>query len=124
MCGTCNEPRGHGRHARSAAAFPRAERLPCRPGDPGKRTYRRLETLTAETDGSAYAARFRKDHHLGVQPLGDLLEVIEQTTGIDVAVLNVGPDEHGLTMRDPVRETVFIGVARTRNPVRQRSTLA
>jgi Zn-dependent peptidase ImmA (M78 family) len=59
-----------------------------------------------------------------VQPLGDLLEVIEQATGIDVAVLDVGPDEHGLTMRDPARGTVFIGVARTRNPMRQRSTLA
>jgi Zn-dependent peptidase ImmA (M78 family) len=61
---------------------------------------------------------------LGVQPLGDLVAVIEQATGIDVAVLNAGPDEHGLTMRDPERDTVFIGVARTRNPMRQRSTLA
>lgn len=59
-----------------------------------------------------------------MQPLGDLLELIEQATGIDVAVLDVGPDEHGLTMRDPARETVVIGVARTRNPMRQRSTLA
>ncbi len=59
-----------------------------------------------------------------MQPLGDLAEVIEQATGIDVAVLDVGPDEHGLTMRDPARGTVFIGVARTRNPMRQRSTLA
>jgi Zn-dependent peptidase ImmA (M78 family) len=50
--------------------------------------------------------------------------VIEQATGIDVAVLDAGPDEHGLTMRDPVRETIFIGVARTRSPMRQRSTLA
>lgn len=80
--------------------------------------------MTAETQGSAYAARFREDHHLGVQPLGDLVSVIEQATGIDVAVLDAGPDEHGLTMRDPVRGTVFIGVARTRNPMRQRSTLA
>ncbi|MDR2985303.1 MAG: ImmA/IrrE family metallo-endopeptidase [Nocardiopsaceae bacterium] len=80
--------------------------------------------MTAEVEGSESAARFRQDHHLGVQPLGDLLEIIEQTTGIDVAVLDVGPDEHGLTMRDPVRETVFIGVACTRNPMRQRSTLA
>lgn len=82
------------------------------------------ETLTAETEGREIAGRFRQDHHLGVQPLGDLLEVIEQATGIDVAVLEVGPDEHGLTMRDPARGTVFIGVARTRNPMRQRSTLA
>lgn len=79
--------------------------------------------MTAEAEGSEFAARFRRDHPLGVQPLGDLLEVIEQATGIDVAVLDVGPDEHGLTMRDPARGTVFIGVARTRNPMRQRSAL-
>jgi hypothetical protein len=41
-----------------------------------------------------------------------------------VAVLDVGPDEHGLTMRDPGRDAVFIGIARTRAPMRQRSTLA
>jgi len=56
--------------------------------------------------------------------LGDLSEVIEQATGIDVAVLDAGPDEHGLTMRDPAHQTVIIGVACTRNPMRQRSTLA
>lgn len=81
-------------------------------------------TLNAEAEGYTAAARFRREHHLGVQPLGDLVAVIEQATGIDVAVLDVGPDEHGLTMRDPARGAVFIGVARTRNPMRQRSTLA
>lgn len=80
--------------------------------------------MTAEAEASELARRFREDHHLGVQPLGDLVAVIEQATGIDVAVLAVGPDEHGLTMRDPARGTVIIGVARTRNPMRQRSTLA
>ena len=80
--------------------------------------------MTAEATGSEAAARFRQDHHLGVQPLGDLLEIIEQATGIDVAVLDADPDEHGLTMRDPARGTMFIGIARTRNPMRQRSTLA
>jgi Zn-dependent peptidase ImmA (M78 family) len=83
-----------------------------------------LGTLNAESEGRDAAARFRRDHHLGVQPLGDLVAIIEQTTGIDVAVLDVGPDEHGLTMLDPARGTVFIGVARTRHPMRQRSTLA
>ncbi|MGH3282222.1 MAG: ImmA/IrrE family metallo-endopeptidase, partial [Trebonia sp.] len=77
----------------------------------------------AEAEGSEFAKRFRQDHGLGVQPLGDLVAVIEQATGIDVAVLDVGPDEHGLTMRDAARGRVFIGVARTRNPMRQRSTL-
>jgi Zn-dependent peptidase ImmA (M78 family) len=80
--------------------------------------------LNAESKGRTAAVRFREDHRLGVQPLGDLVAVIEQATGIDVAVLDVGPDEHGLTMRDPARKTVFIGIARTRKPMRQRSTLA
>lgn len=80
--------------------------------------------MSAETEGCAAAIRFRQEHRLGVQPLGDLIAIIEQTTGIDVAVLDVGPDEHGLTMRDPERNTMFIGVARTQHPMRQRSTLA
>jgi len=80
--------------------------------------------VNAEADGRTMAARFREDHRLGVQPLGDLVAVIEQATGIDVAVLDAGHGEHGLTMRDPARDAVFIGVARTRNPMRQRSTLA
>jgi Zn-dependent peptidase ImmA (M78 family) len=80
--------------------------------------------VNAEAEGCIAAARFREDYRLGVQPLGDLIAIIEQTTGIDVAVLDAEPDEHGLTMRDPKRNTMFIGVARTRNPMRQRSTLA
>jgi Zn-dependent peptidase ImmA (M78 family) len=80
--------------------------------------------MNAEAAGHAAAERFRREHHLGVQPLGDLVAVIEQSTGIDVAVLDVGPDEHGLTIRDSGRDAVIIGVARTQNPMRQRSTLA
>ncbi|WP_045878174.1 ImmA/IrrE family metallo-endopeptidase [Pseudofrankia sp. DC12] len=80
--------------------------------------------MTPEAEGGDAAARFRHDHRLGAQPLGDLVAIVEQTTGIDVAVLDVGKDEHGLTMRDPVRDSVFIGVARTIQPMRQRSTLA
>ena len=80
--------------------------------------------IDAEAEGRDRAAKFRHEHHLGVQPLGDLVVVIEQTTGVDVAVLDVEPDEHGLVMRDPQRGAVFIGVARTPHPMRQRSTLA
>lgn len=80
--------------------------------------------VNSEAEGRAAAERFRREHRLEHQPLGDLVALIEQTTGIDVAVLDAGPDEHGLTMRDPQRGAVFIGVARTRNPMRQRSTLA
>lgn len=80
--------------------------------------------MSPESEGRVAAEQFRDDHHLGTQPLGDLMMVIEQSTGVDVAVLDAGTDEHGLTMGDPHRDTVFIGVARTRNPMRQRSTLA
>jgi Zn-dependent peptidase ImmA (M78 family) len=80
--------------------------------------------MNAEAEGRDAAIEFRLAHRLGVQPLGDLVAVIEQATGVDVAVLDAGPDEHGLTVRDPVRDVVFIGVARTNRPMRQRSTLA
>lgn len=80
--------------------------------------------MSAEAEGSELAARSRREHRLGEQPLGDLVAVIEQATGIDVAVLEAGPDEHGMAVGGPARGTVFIGVARTRNPMRQRSTLA
>ncbi|UZF48344.1 ImmA/IrrE family metallo-endopeptidase [Rhodococcus rhodochrous] len=80
--------------------------------------------MSAETEGREAAAEFRRSHHLGTQPLGDLVALIEQTTGNDVAVLDGGPDEHGLTVRDRERGAVFIAVARTPHPMRQRSTLA
>lgn len=83
-----------------------------------------MTTVYSEAEGRLAAERFRRDHHLGLQPLGDLVTLIEQSAGIDVAILDARPDEHGLTMRDPQRGAVIIGVARTRRPMRQRSTLA
>lgn len=77
-----------------------------------------------EQQAKAAAEAFREKCHLGVQPLGDLVVLIEQATGHDVAVLDAPADSHGLTVRDPVRDRTFIGVARTRHPMRQRSTLA
>ena len=82
------------------------------------------EGLPAEQAGKQAAMGFRSRHGLGVQPLGDLAAIIEQSTGIDVAVLNADRNQHGLTMRDPSRGVTFIGVACTRHPMRQRSTLA
>lgn len=81
--------------------------------------------MNAEVQGKAKAVEFREKHNLGVQPLGDLVSLIENVTDYEVTVLDVDDsDEHGLTMRDPVRDAAFIAVARTRNPMRQRSTLA
>jgi Zn-dependent peptidase ImmA (M78 family) len=87
-------------------------------------TTSRQSRTNAEAEGRSAAARFRAEHHLEGQPLGDLVAVIEQAIGVDVAVLSTGPDEHGLTMWDSGRDTVFVGVARTEKPMRQRSTLA
>lgn len=58
--------------------------------------------MTLEQEGERAATAFREEHRLGEQPLGDPVALIEQATGCDVAVLDAGPDEHGLTMRDPV----------------------
>lgn len=80
--------------------------------------------MTAETEGRVAAEKFREDHHLGIQPVRDLITVVERTVGVDVAVVDADPDEHGLTMRDPERGAVFIAAAKTQNPMRQRSTLA
>lgn len=77
-----------------------------------------------EKEARQRADSFRTEHRLGSLPLGDLVALVEQTMGIDVAVLDAGADEHGLTMRDPARGRTFIGIARTRHPMRQRSTLA
>ncbi|WP_017578216.1 ImmA/IrrE family metallo-endopeptidase [Nocardiopsis kunsanensis] len=82
------------------------------------------ETVNAEQEGRTEAERFRREQNLGMQPLGDLVAIIEQAAGIDVAVLDADQDEHGLTMRAPERGAVFIAVARTEHPMRQRSTLA
>ncbi|WP_027019054.1 ImmA/IrrE family metallo-endopeptidase [Corynebacterium sputi] len=80
--------------------------------------------MNAEAEGRAAADKFRSTHKLGTQPLGDLLSLIERTTGHDIAVLDVHADEHGLTIHDPANGAVFIGIARTPNPMRQRSTIA
>ncbi|GAB3699277.1 ImmA/IrrE family metallo-endopeptidase [Corynebacterium nasicanis] len=70
--------------------------------------------------------KFRQTHGLGEQPLGDLVTLIDQTLGYDVAVVDIGgdPDQHGMTLRDTGTGAVFIGVAATHHPMRQRSTLA
>lgn len=81
--------------------------------------------MLAIEEAFAAATDFRAHHRLGAAPLGDLVTLIERATGIDVAVLNVQDShEHGLTVRDPQREVMYLGVASTPHPMRQRSTLA
>jgi Zn-dependent peptidase ImmA (M78 family) len=80
--------------------------------------------MSAESEGKARASQFRIEHDLGTQPLTDLVALIETVQGVDVAVLDAGPDEHGMTMHDPDRGVVVVAVARTENSMRQRSSLA
>ena len=80
---------------------------------------RRIEEQAREA-----ALAFRTQHGLGVQPIGDLISMIEQTTGHDVAIISADTDSHGLSMRDPATGRVYIAVAATPHPMRQRSTLA
>src|SRR5699024_7587771 len=81
--------------------------------------------MTPEQQGKVAAEEFRARHNLGSRALHDLVFIIEQTTEHEVAVLDVeDADEHGLTMWDPTRRCSFIGVARTRHPMRARSALA
>ena len=77
-----------------------------------------------EQQAKLAADQFRQSNGLGVRPLGNLIELIQQATGYDVAVVDVPATDHGLTMHDPARNKTFIGVARTPHPMRQRSTLA
>lgn len=81
--------------------------------------------MSAEFEGRARADAYRDQHRLGYQPLGDLVALIEQLEGIDVAIIPVDdPDAHGLSMSDQQTGTVRIAAACTPNPMRQRSTLA
>lgn len=80
--------------------------------------------MPADREAKVAAKKFRQQHNLGNQPLGDLAELIQRTTGHDVAVLDVPSSDIGLTMYDPAREKYIIGVPCTPYPMRQRSILA
>ena len=50
--------------------------------------------LNAEAEGRAAAARFRQEHHLGVQPLGDLVAIIEHHQSVMAHadwIIDLGP---------------------------------
>ncbi|APT92168.1 hypothetical protein CPHO_03890 [Corynebacterium phocae] len=80
--------------------------------------------MSNEAEGRALAAKFRKEHGLGSRPIGDLVAVVEQATGAMVDIFDAPRDEHGLSILDPKTGKVFIAVARTPHPMRQRSSLA
>lgn len=80
--------------------------------------------MTLEKEAAESAATFRRKHGLGVQPLGDLIVIIERSTAADVAVINADSEQHGMLAHDPGTGATFIAVAATQHPMRQRSSLA
>lgn len=83
------------------------------------------DVLTFEDEARKAAERFRKENGLGVAPIADIVALIEQTQDVDVTVLDVeDPNEHGLTMVDPVRGATIVAVATSNKPMRWRSNLA
>lgn len=78
---------------------------------------------SAELQAEAAARKLRRELNLGVRPIRDLVSLIEQHTGCEVAILQVANNEHGMTLRDPASGKQVIGVA-TQSPLRKRSTLA
>lgn len=81
--------------------------------------------MSAESGGRTAAERYRHEHHLGTQPLGDLVALIDQVEGIDVAIIKSPADDaHGLTVRDPNTNTTMLFATITPHPMRLRSTIA
>lgn len=89
------------------AQLPGTGRVPGPPRHPG--LLRTPSPLRPAEEAFTAAAQFRVRHRPGFQPLGDLVALTEQATGIDVAVLDVD-DAHelGLTVRDPERDVIFL----------------
>ncbi len=79
--------------------------------------------MSNESTARARAEAFRDAHELGTSPIGDVFELVYRSTGIDVSVIDASTAEHGLTMKDPRSDRICIAVARTENPMRQRSSV-
>jgi Zn-dependent peptidase ImmA (M78 family) len=79
---------------------------------------------TNEARARHLATRFRTDHGLDDQPLGDLFELVHAALGIDVIAMDADDSEHGLSAMDPATGRVVIAVATTGHPMRQRSSIA
>ncbi len=81
--------------------------------------------MRPEAEGQARAEAFRREHHLGAQPIADMFALYQLIPRLDVASLTVAnPDEHGMTAHDPQRGVTKVVVACTPRPMRQRSTVA
>lgn len=80
--------------------------------------------MNTEAQGRKRAESFRREHDLGHAPLGDLVELLIDTCGVDVVVMDADGAEHALTMRDPMYDRTVIAVATQEHSVRQRTSIA
>ena len=80
--------------------------------------------MNTEVQARRRAEAFRRQHDLGHTPLGDLVELLIDTCGVDVVVMDADGAEHALTMRDPMYDRTVIAVATQEYSVRQRTSIA
>lgn len=81
--------------------------------------------MSAESEACEAARRFREEWHLGVQPLGDLVTLLEMMPRVDVVIdPAVDAGGHGMTTTDPETGVTIIMARTTPHPMRLRSTLA
>lgn len=81
------------------------------------------ERERAERAGRSMARLFRNKYALGVAPISDIVELLETTLDLNVAVLRMRGLE-AMTRRDPVTGRMVIAVAASEHPERQRFSLA
>lgn len=79
--------------------------------------------MSPEETGRQLAEHYRNEHGLGVAPVLDMVELLETTHDVHVAVLAMSGIE-AMTRRDPRTGRMVIAVAASDNPERQRFSLA
>lgn len=79
---------------------------------------------SAQQSGQSAAAQAREALGLGNAPIADLVEVVEQLTGVDVGTTPLPPGVSGICATDPDRATSIVLVNSTDVAERQRFTLA
>ncbi|MET9615415.1 helix-turn-helix domain-containing protein [Kitasatospora indigofera] len=80
------------------------------------------ESDQPERQGRDLARAVRVRLGLGVAPIADVDELIEQLTGVDTAVVELPATVDGLTLTDPERDTTVVAVRACNVPERQRFT--
>ena len=79
-------------------------------------------TMSNESIGKRAAEHCRNEWGLGVSPVSNLPKLIEENTGVGVALIRSKAPGHGMTMR--LSRHTIMAAACTEHPMRLRSTLA